>query len=127
MGTHHTILALAAAMGMAWLAGFVSPSAKRFLYRRAAWATIAIGGLMLSAASWFIFEERFGGTLFQRFRGWPKTFGFECLSAECEVLGPKIKLIYFLGNSFFYIAGLLLLWTLIAILLAPSDGRTSIG
>jgi hypothetical protein len=82
---------------------------------------------MLSAASWFIVEERFGGTLFQRFRGWPKTFGFECLSPECEDAGPRVTLTYFVGNSFFYMAGLLLLWTLIAILLAPADRPRSIG
>jgi len=112
-------LLLAGIIALAW------PATRRYLVRRSAWATIVAGGLLLSAASWFISEERIGGTLLQRSHGWPKPYSGECLSPECPEQGPGINLLYFLGNSFVYVAGLLLLWTLISILLTLRDSRRS--
>jgi hypothetical protein len=123
MPIDQTVFVLLVALAFAWLAGFVSPPVRRHLANRRAWAAIAIGGIVLSAASWFIAEEGIRGTLLQRGHGWPKPYSGECLSPECPERGPGINLLYFLGNSFVYVAGLLLVWTSIAIFLALSTRK----
>jgi hypothetical protein len=122
---YQAISILVAAMAVAWIVSLVSQAAKRHLTNRRAWAAIGAGGMGLSAASWFVTEERMGGTLLWRLHGSPKVFSWECLSAECTSRGPSFTLLYFLGNSFFYAAGLLLLWTLIAVVLSHRESTPS--
>ena len=123
MPTFQTAFLLFAAGAIAWLLSLLLPGMRAYLLHRGAWAAIAAGAAILSAASWFITEERMGGTLLQRLHGWPKPFSWECLSVECASPGPSFVLRFFIGNSFAHAAGLLALWTLTALLLVLLGGR----
>lgn len=114
---------LFAAVGIAWLTAFLLPATRRYLHDRRAWAAVAAGAAIFSAASWLLTEERMGGTLLWRQHGWPKTFSMECLSVECETTSSGFSLLYFVGNSFPYAATLLVLWTLVAAIRALLGGR----
>jgi hypothetical protein len=124
MPTYEAAFLLFAAGGIAWVLSLLLPAVRGYLLHRGAWAAIAIGAAISSAASWFITEERMGGTLLQRLHGWPKPFSWECLSVECTSPGPSFVLRFFIGNSFAYAAGLLMLWVLTALLLVLLGRRS---
>ena len=112
-----SIILLLGALGIAAVAHLLWPATRKYLRTRRAWLAISLGALVLSAASWFVSEEHGGGTLLQLRHGWPKFYSFECLSLECT-WSWDVDPIFFLGNSFFYGAGLVLAWTLVVAVLA---------
>jgi len=107
---------LATALALAGALSLFSSQIRTQMSRETGWITVAAGALLLSASSWFIFDVNRGGMLLQRRHGWPKMYSWECISPECSSHVPSFEVIFFLGNSFVYAAGLLVVWTLIAIL-----------
>ena len=122
MTMNDAIILLLSALGIAAVVHLLWSATREYLPARRAWIAIALGALVLSAASWFVAEERRGGTLLQLRHGWPKFYSLECLSPECT-WSWNLDPIFFLGNSFFYGAGLVLAWTLLAALLALVRGQ----
>lgn|GEM_PF-4276202 len=125
MPMFQTMQWLAAALALAGALSFFSGRVRTQMSRKTGWIIVAGGALLLSASSWFIFDVNRGGTLLQRRHGWPKIYSWECISPECTSHVPSFQLAFFLGNSFVYAAGLVLVWTVIAILLSLVAKRRS--
>lgn len=112
------------AVGIAASVNLLSPAARAYLPGPRGWALIAPGAMALSGASWFVAEERMGGTILQLRHGWPKSYSLQCIAPECP-WGWTFDWVHFLGNSFVHGAGLVLAWTLVAALRALFGRRGS--
>ena len=126
MQMNHAIILILSALGIAAFVDLLWPAAGKYLPTRVGWAATAAGAMVLSAASWFVTEERMGGTVLQLRHGWPKFYSLECIALECP-WDWSFEWVHFLGNSFFYGAGLVLAWTLVAIMLALFRGGRGTG
>ena len=118
------VILLTGSLAIAALVARLCPAARKYLPTRIGWAAAAIGAMILSGVSWFVTEERMGGTLLKLRHGWPKFYSLECLSPECTSRW-HFDIFFFLGNSFFHGAALVLVWTLIAAMLAFFNRKSS--
>lgn len=117
MQMNHAIILIFGALGIAAFVDLLWPAAREYLPGRRGWIAIALGAMAMSGASWFVAEERMGGTILQLRHGWPKYYSHECIAPICP-WSWSFDWVHFLGNSFFYGAALVLAWTLVAAFLA---------
>lgn len=110
MTLFETIAAFAVAAILAALISTFKPRLLADLRSFRFWAALMAFAALISAVSTLVGKTRHAGTGFTTSDGWPKPFYFSFLG-EDGLRTSDFEPLYFFGNSLFYSAILLIVWS----------------